>query len=257
MRRRKQGKLKVRKLAFKAKNGYYPIHKKSTNIICGRDNSIKRYWMGDSIRQIKDEDVLFDIAKNHKEPGFRVLAVANPNLKDEDKLFSIINECNGYVLRTTATAKLRDEKNLIDLLENHYDWHVRCEALRNPNLLDEKVFENAALNDEDYMVRREAVKHIENQDLLVRLVRNDEDALVRRQALEKIRNMDIIVFAAKNDPNWRVREAAVGMIDRIEVLDELLAIEKVGLILNAIEDRIDRLLRELINKKKIKLGSVR
>ena len=249
MRRRKQGKLKLRKLAFKAKKGYYPIHKKSTNIICGRDYSIKRYWMGDSIRQIKDEEVLFDIAKNHDNPSFRVLAVVNSNLKDDDKLLNIVCECNGYVLRTTATAKLRDERNLMDLLENHYDWHVRREALRNPNLLDKKSFENAALNDEDYMVRREAVKHIENQDLLVRLAKNDEDALVRINALEKITNMDIIVFAAKNDSSWRVRVAAVGMIDRVEVLDELLGLEKDAFIQNAIEERIESVIRQIILNK--------
>lgn len=249
MRRRKQGKLKLKKLAFKAKNGYYPIHKKSASISCGHDYSIKRYSMKDCIRQIKDEDVLFDIAKNHDKPSFRELAAANPNLNDDDKLINIVNECNGYALRTTAAAKIRDEKNLTDLLENHYDWHVRREALRNPNLRDNKAFENAALKDEDYMVRREAVKHIENQDVLVHLACNDEDAIVRISALKKIRNMDIIVFAAKNDSSWRVREAAVGLIDRIDVLDELLAIEEDEFILDAIEDRIDCVLREIIINK--------
>ena len=50
MKRRKQGKLKLRKLAFKAKNGYYPIHKKpATFDYYGNNISNKRYDMKKAI----------------------------------------------------------------------------------------------------------------------------------------------------------------------------------------------------------------
>lgn len=121
---------------------------------------------------------------------------------------------------------------LISLIDNHYDWHVRYEAIHNPNMLNKHVFEEVALHDEDYMVRREAVKHVENQDLLVHSLKNDEDPIVRINALNKIKNRDLIIFAAKKDPNWRVREAAIKLMDYKEVFEKL-GIEKYS------ESRID------------------
>lgn len=226
MRRRKQGKLKLRKLTFKAKNGYYPIHKKPAKFnYYGRNISNKWYDMKDSIRQIKDGDVLFDIAQNHEDPSYRVVALWNSNLKDDAKLFYIANECKGYVLRSTAVSKIRDEDMLISLIGNHYDWHVRYAAVRNPNMSNERIFEQVALHDEDYMVRREAINHVENQDLLVYSLKNDEDPIVRINALNRIKNRDLIIFAAKKDPSWRVREVAIKLMDYNEVFEKL-GIEK-------------------------------
>ena len=226
MRRRKQGKLKLRKLTFKAKNAYYPIHKKPAKFnYYGRNISNKWYDMKKVILQIKDEDVLFDIAQTHEDPSYRVVALWNSNLKDDGKLFHLANECKGYILRSTAVSKIRDEDMLINLIDNHYDWHVRYEAIRNPNMSNEKIFEQVALLDEDYMVRREAVKRLQNQDLLVYSLKNDEDPIVRINALNKIKNRDLIIFAAKKDPNWRVREAAIKLMDYSEG-SEKLGIEK-------------------------------
>ena len=241
----KKEKLKQKKVLFKAKHGYYRVgHRRapkrhyysSWNV--GRD--IRHYSKSHNIRILKDEDALFDIAKNAEHPINRVDAIQNHHLKDESKLLELINGNYGYDVRIAAVRRIRSDETLIDLLKNHNDWHVRYAALDSIKKIDETILNDVALNDEDYVVRRKAAEHVKNQDVLVYISRNDEDALVRANALEKIRNMDIIVFQAKNDPNWRVRKAAIELIDDIDVLEQLLENEKDMFIQEFIEEKIEK-----------------
>ncbi len=241
MSQKSQGKLKLKKFRFKAKNGYYPIHKKSFKRWGKKNYHIKEYNMGNSIKHIKDENVLLDIALNHERNSNRLDAVKNNNFRNEKKLLKLINECNGYETRSTAVSKLKKEDNLINLVKNHHDWHVRCEALRNDNLRNKKTIEKAALYDKDYMVRRGAVKHVDNQDVLVYLSRNDEDVLVRSYCIKEVKNMDIVLYVAKYDVNWRVRKAAIEEIKDIELLESLFDYEEDYYCCELIEKRIEEL----------------
>lgn len=241
MRQKRQGKLKLKKFRFKAKNGYYPIHKKSFKRWGKKNYHIKEYDMRNSIKHIKDEKVLLDIALNHERNSNRLEAVKNHNLRNEKILYKIINECNGYKIRTSAVSKIINENYLINLIKNHYDWHVRSEALRNSNLRNKKTIEKAALHDKDYMVRREAVRQVDNQDILVYLSRNDEDVLVRSYCIKQVRNMDIIVYVAKHDVNWRVRKAAIEEIKDKNLLESLIDYEEDDYCRDLIEKKIQQL----------------
>lgn len=241
MSQKKQGKLKLKKFRFKAKNGYYPIHKKSFKRWGKKNYHIKEYNMGNCIKHIKDENTLLDIALNHVRTSNRLDAVKNHNFRNEKKLLKLINECNGYEIRSTAVSKIKKEENLINLVKNHHDWHVRCEALRNDYLRNKKTIEKAALHDKDYMVRMEAVKHVDNQDVLVFLSRNDENVLVRSYCVKQVRNMDILVYVAKHDVNWRVRKAAIEEIKDKKILETLLNYEEDDYCRDLIEKMIEYL----------------
>lgn len=145
----------------------------------------------------------------------------NKQIERENRLLTLINEHQCV----EAASELMEESTLADLVENHSNWYVRRESLKNRHLRDEKVIEKACF-DENYMVRREAVNHLENQDLLVYISRNDPDALVRISCIRRIKNKDIAVYAARHDPHWRVRQAAIEEIGDVEILSSLLKDER-------------------------------
>lgn len=244
MKRGKRQKLKQKKEVFKAKHGYIPIykksntrHKKSKNRVANRRwNHFKcRFTQSDGIKRIKNEDILFDFAKNHPEGK---TAVENPNLKDENKLLELINGDYGFEVRTAAVKRINNPDILMDLISDNFDWHVRCEAINMLETCDDSIFIRAALDDDDYMVRRQAVKRLKNQDVLIFLSRNDDDLFVRCEALAKIKNMDVIVHAAKNDESWRVRKVAIELIEEGDDLAEILKYENDPFIRDLIEKRI-------------------
>ena len=240
MKRGKKEKLKQKKTIFKAKYGYCPIHKKANKIRYKRgwSQTTKHYSYTANIKRIKDDDVLFDLAK---QGSLSSIAVKNHNFRDLNKLLELINGDYGNGVRMAAVRKIDDEEILLDLINNHYYWHVRKTALEKINPRNEPAFINAALNDEDYMVRRCAVKYIYHQDTLVYLSRNDEDVIVRIECLGKIRNIDIIIYVAKHDKNWRVRNAAIDLIDDIDVLKDILKLERNMFLKETIENRIRKL----------------
>lgn len=160
----------------------------------------------------------------------------NKQIEREKRLLALIND-HQYV---EATSKLMEESTLADLAKNHPNWYVRREALKNRHLRDEKVIEKACF-DENYMVRREAVNHLENQDMLVYISRNDPDAIVRIRCIRRIKNRDIAVYAARHDPHWRVRKAAIEEIGDVEILSSLLKDEKNASTQDMIRAKIDSL----------------
>ena len=240
----KKEKLKQKEAIFRAKHGYYTLskaaprrHRRYKNVFRDTRNCSRT----ENVRKIKSEDVLFDIAKSGdysfwEKPS--LAAIENHHLKDEIKFLELINGDYEYHVRIAAVRRIRTDEILYDLLKNHSDWHVRWAALDSINKFDESLINDVVLNDEDFIVRREAVKYVKDQDTLVFISRNDEDAIVRIDALKKIRNMDIVIYQAKNDPNWRVRVAAIELIKDLDILEELLLNEKDLFVQEAIEVQI-------------------
>ena len=92
----------------------------------------------------------------------------------------------------------------------HEDWEVRSEAVKE--LDDQKILAEIAKNDSDYTVRREAVKKISDQSALIDIAKNASDWEVRREAVKKITDESALIDIAKNDSDWEVRREAVKKI---------------------------------------------
>ena len=251
----KKEKQKQKKAIFKAKYGYYPLSKTAPRRHYGYKRVVRDtrdYSRAENVKIIKSEDALFDIAKSGDYTYFdkpQLAAIKNPHLKDENKFLELINGDYEYHIRMAAVRRIRNDEILIGLLKNHSDWHVRYAALDSIHKIDESLINDVALNDEDFLVRREAVKYVKDQDTLVFISRNDEDAIVRIDALKKIRNMDIVVYQAKNDPNWRVRIAAIELIKDLDILEGLLENEKDLFVQEAIEGKLENLTKQKKFKK--------
>lgn len=108
------------------------------------------------------EDKLKNIALNHPKIEYRIKAVENKHLKDENALKYLI--------------------------ENESDSMLRSAAARNPSLNDSRFLESIALNDSDKYLRQAAVSNYSTKDIptLKRIIKDDKEDMVRISALENL-----------------------------------------------------------------------
>ncbi len=99
------------------------------------------------------------------------------------------------------------------------DWKVRCEAIKE--LDDEKILYEIAKNDSDALVRLEAVKKISDEVVLIDIAKNDDYDGVRLEAVEKISDEAVLIDIAKNDPYYFVRCGAIDKITDKTVLEDI------------------------------------
>ncbi len=67
--------------------------------------------------------------------------------------------------------------------------HERMDAAKETN--NQKILAQLAMNDEEWMVRREAIPKVRDKKVLLYVARNDDDEICRRMALEKLNENDI------------------------------------------------------------------
>ena len=61
----------------------------------------------------------------------------------------------------------------------------------------------------DWKKRLEAVKELDDQEILIELAKNDPDKDVRVAAVKKVSDKEVLIYISENDPDLDVREAAV------------------------------------------------
>ena len=61
----------------------------------------------------------------------------------------------------------------------------------------------------DWKKRLEAVKELDDQEILIDLAQNDPDKDVREAAVKKVDDKAVLISISENDPDLDVREAAV------------------------------------------------
>lgn len=61
----------------------------------------------------------------------------------------------------------------------------------------------------DWKKRLEAVKELDDQEILIDLAQNDPDKDVRAAAVKKVDDKAVLISISENDPDLDVREAAV------------------------------------------------
>ena len=61
----------------------------------------------------------------------------------------------------------------------------------------------------DWKKRLEAVKELDDQEILIDLAQNDPDSDVRAAAVKKVNDKSVLISISENDSDLDVREAAV------------------------------------------------
>ena len=114
---------------------------------------IGKYYFLESLR---------DIALNHPDEDYRLAALENKSLNDEETLKHIIL--------------------------NESSSRLRVAAARHPSLNDSEFLESIALNDNDAYLRQAAVSNYStrNPEVLEKIIKEDDEDFVRISALENL-----------------------------------------------------------------------
>lgn len=102
----------------------------------------------------------------------------------------------------------------------HEDWRKRRDAVKKIN--DQKILIELARNDPHDEVRRAAIGKIKSESVLVDIAKNDNDWLIRKYATDRITNQGVLIDIAKNDEDGGVRSAAIKKIKDENLVEKLL-----------------------------------
>lgn len=99
-------------------------------------------------------------------------------------------------------------------------------------------------------VRIQAIKELEDQNILIDIAKNDKNAYVRRAATQKIKDNNVLIYLAKNDPfNYVRKDAITNINDEKDLVDVALNNSDNGVIHAAVKKiKDEKLLREVYNK---------
>lgn len=102
----------------------------------------------------------------------------------------------------------------------HEDFNVREEAIKE--LDDQKILVQIAKTDDNKYLRVNAAKKIDDENVLIDIAKNDPDNWVRRQIIKyKITNQDALIYIAKTDEGYGVSGEAVKKIEDQSALIDL------------------------------------
>lgn len=99
------------------------------------------------------------------------------------------------------------------------DWKVRLEAVKN--LDDQDILVDIVKNDFNYDVRREAVKNIKDDSVLFEIAKGFSNTGIRIEATKHINDESILIDLAKNAYNYNIRLEAVKKIKDESVLKNI------------------------------------
>ena len=116
----------------------------------------------------------------------------------------------------TSEVSTESETSLANLAYNDNDPVVRKQAVSR--ITNEAVLANIAYNDQDKSVRKLAVNRIKNEAILANVAYNDKDAEVRKLAVNRIKNESVLTNVAYNDENSPIRKLAVSKLSNQAVL---------------------------------------
>ena len=142
--------------------------------------------------------------------GPDVYADVLDKLSDESVLIDLVHEKLFSDFRVLVVRRLTSPDVLRNLALNDSDYHVRMEAVKNPNLSDNKTFVEIMQSDYNDAVRFEALRRIEEGDMLEDAI-NDLNPLIRLYAFGRLEN-----DFALNRNDVSLKEIDLSSIETIE-----------------------------------------
>lgn len=183
-------------------------------------NSIIR---SDAVKELTDEKILIEVAKNDSNHHIRCEAVENPNLKDESVLIEIAENDKNEFVRYSAIDKISNQEVLAKIASTtgykNYE-HCGLHAIENPNLNDDKLLSEIIRNTENRFVYSEAPSKISDKNILIELYDEfkNENGIFNTQRskrvhiVREITDKNILMDIAKNDKDEDVRKNAVSTL---------------------------------------------
>jgi hypothetical protein len=157
------------------------------------------------IKEMTDQKILFDIAKNSDDYSHRYAAIRT--LTDQEALADIVKSDGNYAIRAAAVEQMTNQEFLAYIAKNDEDEYVRQAAVER--LDDQNILIEIAKNDKDNMVRLEATKRITDQMVLAYIAINEEDYdYICETAVEQLNDQAMLADVARNSCWCDIRIAA-------------------------------------------------
>lgn len=144
--------------------------------------------------KIKNEEYLFEIANTEKINAIREEAVSR--LNSDEYLIRVIENIKHGELSSMATRKLINIDYLRKIVQNNHNRYVREIALKKltADAIDDTIRSDLAIDDNYSGVREEAVKKLDDQELLFKIVRKSPYLDTCRQAIGKLDEIDRLMM---------------------------------------------------------------
>ncbi len=120
-----------------------------------------------AVERMEDKDLAAEIAL--KDQAAMVYAAGIALLTDPEQLVKIVGENPGLRGAIVSNPHFADQAVLADAALNDEDWRIRQEAILNANLTDLQLLETVALKDKSEEIRECAVHRIDDADALERI----------------------------------------------------------------------------------------
>jgi hypothetical protein len=193
-----------------------------------------------------DQSILARIAKAAKDLNSKVRKSAVEYLTNQSDVVDIAKTESDIEIRVAAVKRIIDQSVLFEITKNDKHALVGLSAVENPNLTDQKILSEIAINyGNNHSVGSAALKKLTNKDilnvirpyifpnatesiekpeLLLRIFRIAGDPKVRKAAVQNpnFTDQNLLAEIAQKDENSYVRLAAVEKLTNQSALSEII-----------------------------------
>ncbi len=166
---------------------------------------------GEAAAMLDDDAVLTLILQNDPSPIVRKSAAGK--ISDEKVLQSAVQNDKDPGVRHTAVRRISDPEILSMITETDSDQSIRQQAFEKVG--DPEILKRMLARNPDYSIWPSAVPLIKGQTLLEQIAENkNNDSDVRREAIRRLDNRDLIARIALEDPDRSIRAAALPRVKK-------------------------------------------
>lgn len=198
-------------------------------------NDERKYVRITATKKVNEEVLLANIAKNitrteDKEIG----SIALNSVNNSSLLVEVALNARDEEIRKIAFEKINDEKVLIEFLRKStsdckWNWYFTESEEFIKKVTDRDLLIDIAQMDSIYYnLRRLAMKKINDETILVDIIKNNHNNEIREDAISIINNESILLDIARNDKNISVY--ALDRIYKKEVLTTITNQDLINLI---------------------------
>ena len=185
------------------------------------------YNRASAVKKLNNMEMLRALAVNDPAPVIRREAVLR--LNDDHLIAKIAFHDPDIEVRKAATSILQDQECLRTLALSDQDYHIREIAVKRIDKNERSTIEKIALEDEYWMVRYAATwrlaAEINNCDLFFKIAK-DESEDVRKAAIEHLVDQNMLFALWKEEKSVKVRNAAIQRITMQAHLEKMYTLEE-------------------------------
>lgn len=137
------------------------------------------------------------------------------SLKSEEEIYLSIKNCPFVFLIKEGISRLNDEKYINEIAKGG-DWYFKYLVI--PKIKDENLLKDIYQNEDDKLLKEEAIKYIKDQDFLKNALKKDGNIM----ALKNLKDESFLKELVLKEKEKEIKEKALFFIENPLILKEIL-----------------------------------